>query len=83
MNYLVNCQYTQVHTYLKIYTDNLFQDGRSNTWPQQPQPWSHSSQALNLGDPNDQAHRPVTMQLSDPLTQRNFWMNPGDANCSS
>lgn len=56
-------------------------DGRSsNTWPQQlQQPWSQSHLGMEFIGSHDQAayHRPVSMQMSDPLSRRNIWQNSG------
>ncbi|KAL4234078.1 hypothetical protein ACF0H5_005732 [Mactra antiquata] len=54
-------------------------DGRSNTWPQQLQPWSHAHLGAELVGPHDQMayHRPISMQMSDPLSRRNIWQNTG------
>ncbi|XP_045193117.2 uncharacterized protein LOC123549256 [Mercenaria mercenaria] len=55
-------------------------DGRSNTWPQQlQQPWSQSHLGAELMGPHDQTayHRPISMQMSDPLSRRNIWQNTG------
>ncbi|XP_052815982.1 uncharacterized protein LOC128242751 [Mya arenaria] len=63
--------------------ENLL-DGRSNTWPQQPQPWSQQGQShlpMELIGPPDHTpnyHRPISMQMSDPLSARNIWQNSGD-----
>ncbi|WAR13218.1 hypothetical protein MAR_027398 [Mya arenaria] len=60
--------------------ENLL-DGRSNTWPQQPQPWSQQGQShlpMELIGPPDHTpnyHRPISMQMSDPLSARNIWQN--------
>lgn len=59
----------------------VLQDGRSsNTWPQQlHQPWSQSHLGAELVGSHDQSayHRPISMQMSDPLSRRNIWQNSG------
>jgi len=71
---------------LSIFVNILFdtkQEGRSNTWPQNVQPWSQQGQGqlgLDLIGPPDHTtgyHRPISMQMSDPLSGRNIWQNQG------
>jgi hypothetical protein len=71
------CHITITVTYNFVH---LLQDSRSNTWPQQlQQPWSQSHLGAELMGSHDQSayHRPISMQMSDPLSRRNIWQNTG------
>lgn len=60
--------------------EDLLDSRSSNTWPHQlQQPWSQSHLGVELVGSHDQGvyHRPVSMQMSDPLSRRNIWQNSG------